>query len=400
MTDFAWIIPLDKANALGSGGIALNYIIPNNHVSSNLIELKGKKIWIILRGQQDRCIAVVTPKRIERFSEGYYKDDFLITSDSKRSMRLTQNYDSAKSYELKYTQQFSVGLHPLPGQACMALLSVIKSGIQIKLLNPNVGRSTKIKIRPTANKPESTASTALTQINSNFSLDQIWGSGTGHKLTPFANFALHLMNNEGLNFDLANVSILKEFDPLNYLLSDLQPRKTEVENPQKTPSKTVDLEFTEIDPATIYAREFIFSNRLPFDIEAALNKTEVAEKIHQDMLRDISTYLKKNGLVPYESESVDLMIEHNGKTKIFEIKSANDSNLLAQSARGAFQIACYLDAMSPDYESLQGALILHKIAHAQIESIVSNALSRMGIRHLVYDPSLDWPERVRGLFPE
>jgi hypothetical protein len=70
---------------------------------------------------------------------------------------------------------------------------------------------------------------------------------------------------------------------------------------------------------------------------------------------------------------------------------------MAQAAKGAFQIACYLNAMAADYEQLDGFLILHKVEDSNFEVFVRDALTRLGVKNLTYDPSKKWPERVSGL---
>src|SRR5688572_9803899 len=107
MTDFAWIILLNKAPTAGNGGISSNYIIPKNHAPSDLSSLKNGRIWIVVRGQYDRCIALVIPKRVERFSEGYYEGDFLVTTDLKKSLRFTRSYDTGRPYQIDYARNFS-----------------------------------------------------------------------------------------------------------------------------------------------------------------------------------------------------------------------------------------------------------------------------------------------------
>lgn len=115
------------------------------------------------------------------------------------------------------------------------------------------------------------------------------------------------------------------------------------------------------------------------------------------MLRDISSYLKTQGFPPYESSSVDLMISVGEKTRIFEIKSSTPMNIVAQAAKGAFQMACYINAMVNDYQPLEAALILHKIEEPTLEKFVYDALDRLGVKYLTYDPNKKWPDRAKGL---
>jgi hypothetical protein len=115
------------------------------------------------------------------------------------------------------------------------------------------------------------------------------------------------------------------------------------------------------------------------------------------MLRDISSYLKAQGYSAYESTSVDLMTVINGETKIFEIKSTTPINIIAQAAKGAFQIACYFNAMVDEYDRLNGYLVLHKTGDVSLEKFVHDALERLEVKYLTYDPAREWPERVVGL---
>jgi len=162
-------------------------------------------------------------------------------------------------------------------------------------------------------------------------------------------------------------------------------------------SPAVDTEFTEIEPGKIFAREFVSSDSKLRDIEEAIKKTEHAEKIHQSMLKDISEYLITNGIKPYESSSIDLLYKAQGKLVVFEIKSANVENILSQSSKGAFQLACYLNELSKDYENLNAKLVLHVTECPEIQKYAVEVLQRLGIDVFFYDPSKSWPNRIQGL---
>lgn len=396
MFNYVWIIPLDKESALGKGGISSSYIIPQNHLRDLPNNLRGANVWIVIRGSLDRCVAIVTPKRIERFIEGYYNGDFMVTSNLSKSLRLTQDYDGARGNEIEFTSQFGLGINEITESFSKELFSLIERGIQVKLLAPPIAQLSKIKLPNFAKKPETFILAALASITLTFPLDQMWGAGIGQSLKPISNFALQLLKINNREFS-QEMDFLQVNDPINILLQLSKPNLAKVSTSLGDQSKSVDLDFTIIDPEKIYAREFILSNLLPLDLEAALNRTEVAEKLHQDMLRDISQYLISIEAIPYESSSIDLMTEYQGRTMIFEIKSTNNDNLISQSAKGAFQIACYLNAMAPNYESLDSALILHKIDNVGLQEFAVQSLRRLGINCLIYDPVLNWPNRVRNL---
>lgn len=162
-----------------------------------------------------------------------------------------------------------------------------------------------------------------------------------------------------------------------------------------TPS--VDTEFSEIEPGKIFAREFVSIDSKLGNLEEALKKTEHAEKIHQAMLKDISEFLIANGITPYESNSIDLLYKSRDKLNVFEIKSSNVDNILSQSSKGAFQLACYLNELSKDYDNLNSRLVLHVTESPELQKYAVEALLRLGIEVLFYDPSRSWPNRIQGL---
>jgi hypothetical protein len=397
MSDFVWIVPSERQSSLGNGGISPSYIIPHGQMNGQEGRLRGSRLWIILRGAEDRCIAVASIKMVERFREDYYANDFLVSCDTTASFRLSSSFEDAKPYTLSDFRDQAVGTYAAPEGVVGKLKDLVSKTVQVKLSAPTDTTLKRVKFAVLPKRGKGLAKAALSQITQALSLDQVWASGTGDKLGPFSNFASRLLFLHG--HDAAQAApFLKTSDPVSLLtetVANIVALKPE--NFAQAVEKSVDLDFTEIDPETIYAREFVPSEGFLPDLESALSKTEAAEKLHQDMLRDISSYLKEKGISPYESSSVDLMITLNEQTRIFEIKSSTLTNIVAQAAKGAFQIACYVNAMAADYQPLTAAIILHKIEDANLEKFVHDALDRLSVRHLTYDPSKKWPERVAGL---
>lgn len=359
--------------------------------------LQGKRLWIILRGFDDRCVAAVTVKKVEKFSEGYHTDDFLISCDTTASFRLSSTFEEAKPYSLSDFQSQDTGILQIAEVSINKLKCLVAKTIQVKLADPTYAILKRVKFDTLSKKGKGLAKAALSQIVQTLPLDRIWVTGTAAKLGPFSNFAAHLLTLH--EYDPSIVTdFLRKGDPVSVLTQTVYGSETEEEDTvSSTFTKNIDLDFTEIDPETVYAREFVSSSYMLSDLESALSKTEAAEKLHQTMLRDIAFYLKEIGLSPYESASVDLMISLNGRRKIFEIKSSTPLNIIAQAAKGAFQIACYANAMAIDYEPLAASLIMHKIQDVTLEKFVHDALDRLGIKYLIYDPVIGWPDRIHGL---
>lgn len=397
MSDFVWIVPSERLSSLGNGGISPNYIIPHGQMNGQEGRLRGSRLWIVLRGTEDRCIAVASIKRVERFREGYYENDFLVSCDTTMSFRITSSFEDAKPYALFNFRDQGIGTYEAPVEAVSKLKELVSKTVQVKLIVPADTTLKRVNFDVLPKRGKRLAKAALSQITQALPLDHVWASGTRDKLGPFGNFASRLLSLHGYDASQAT-SFLKANDPVSLLAETMgNVAVAKPEDSARAVEKSVDLDFTEIDPETIYAREFVPSEGFLPDLESALSKTEAAEKLHQDMLRDISSYLKEKGMSPYESASVDLMITLNDQTRIFEIKSSTLANIVAQAAKGAFQMACYVNAMAADYEPLDAALILHKIEDTNLEKFVHDALARLSVKYLTYDPSKKWPERVAGL---
>ncbi len=201
----------------------------------------------------------------------------------------------------------------------------------------------------------------------------------------------------GAKPSLGVIKDLMLFDPVSVIFAEEEPaaEKRELDRDHNVPC--VDTEFSEIEPGKIHAREFVSTDSKLRDMEVGLKKTERAEKIHQAMLKDISEYLIRNGIRPYESGSIDLLYSSSGRLNVFEIKSANVDNILSQSSKGAFQLACYLNELSRDYHNLSARLVLHQTHSPQLQNYAVDALLRLGVEVLFYDPVKAWPNRIKGL---
>jgi hypothetical protein len=391
-----WIISADHNYALKKPGISATYIIPSEMMRGKERSLVHSGTWLVIRGKRDNLSGYIRPSRIERFTDDYHKGDYLLHVNLTSSFRINStNNPSCDSFSEEF-KPFPTGISEIDDRLHTRLSNFSLSLIQIKFNPPSRSSISQMKLGSISKRKEGLAKSALSSVIQNFSLENIWGSGLGTKLNPFANFA-HSLLADRFNTAIATecVVYLQAFDPLN-ALKESNEQQALTESISSTTERTVDIEFTEIEPESIYAREFIASDRV-FNLEDALAKTEIAEKLHQDMLRDVSTYLKSRGIVPYETSSIDLMIREGDHLKIYEIKSTTEDNIVAQSARGSFQLAYYGEALLKEYGAIRSTLIIHKISNSDIEDICIRTLRRLSINCVIYDPSCDWPNRVVGL---
>lgn len=398
MGDLVWILDSEKSSSFGSEGIAGKYILPKNEINLEPKILIASRIWIVLRGHEDRLFMLLKLKKIERVISGYYAGDYLLSPEISESIRLVLNFASADKYHTSSLQTFSTGVSELSANVSIKFVSLIKEAIQTKLLPPDMRLIKKINLPFFSNDNYRLAIIVIRAIISSLTLEQIWGSGNGNRLGPISNFAYAVIHEKtGIKPDGDLIEVLRALDPISIILNGKMqtPESETLFNSAKPPS--VDTTFTAIDPNNICAREFVFSNLKFRDFEEELKKTEHAEKVHQIMLKDISEFLLKVNITPYESNSIDLLYNSNNKLYVFELKSANALNIISQASKGAFQLACYFNELSKDYNNIDTRLVLHETDSPEIQNYAFKALQTLGVKVLVYDPGKAWPNRVQGL---
>jgi hypothetical protein len=399
MTDLVWVINREKDASFGSTGVSGSYILPKNESDLNPKALASRRLWVVMRGYEDRLLLIIKIKKVETIIDGLYYGDYLISAEMTRSLKLASDYVHATRYATTFTRHSRLGVSELSHEYSDALLAFVEGSIQTRLLPPDKLSLAQIDFQLVPKNSRRLAQSALRAVVSHLPLEQVWANGTGDRLGAFSNYARALLLEKmGENLPLNIAHDLKLFDPLS-LIFGVQKRTTdEQETFSNYRAPNVDAELCEIVPENIYAREYVSDVLEVRSIDEALYKTEKAEAIHQAILKDISEYLIANGITPYESSSIDLLFCAKGLVNIIEIKSSNGNNILSQASKGAFQLACYLNEIKKDYDNLSACLVLQVVQSSELQMYVAEALSTLGIKVFFYDPSLSWPSRIKG-FP-
>lgn len=393
MKNFVWVVDSEQSSQFGLGGVSETYILPRSIGLEYSSQLSGKRIWVLLRGASDRLFLTLSVKSVEEITENYYKGDFIIQIDLCASIRLAKDFHSAEQYQTTYFDEKPIGISDVSSELEGKLDSLVKSSVRVKLVSPRKKdfEGVKIEIAPL---PDVSLARQMTRlIVANFSLNQMWGLGGTKAKGPIPHFAhqLLVLNGEESVSDGIDKHLSK-LDPLG-TLHDRAKGKSNKSNKTTKPPK-VDLDFTQIDPQKIYTRKFIGISGKHFDLLAALEKTGRAEAKHQEILKDISKYLISKNVIPYDSNSIDLMFKNNKQINAFEIKSANLDNILAQAAKGAFQVSCYCEALKANFGDARIFLILETIGNSELEGFAKRVLSSMNVTVLFYDASKQWPHKI------
>lgn len=398
MSDLVWVLDYERGASFGSAGVSGSYILPKSEINFEPFNITGQRLWIVLRGQEDRLLLLVKVKKVERLIDGYYSGDYWISPEMTASIKLADDYAGAARYTEVLTRNSTLGVSQLSKESSDGILELVRKSIQTKLLPPDRSLLSKVDFQLLPSNGRRLAQGALRSVVSHLTLNNVWANGTGDRLGAFANYACTLLSERlGVKPSPNVVEALKFFDPTYRIFTEerIAVEKNEPDISYRAPC--VDTEFSEIEPGKLFAREFVSTDSKLRSLEEALKKTERAEKIHQAMLKDISEYLIANGIKPYESSSIDLLYKSKEGLNVIEIKSANVDNILSQSSKGAFQLACYLNELSKDYDNLNAKLVLHVTQSPDLQNFAVDVLLRLGINVLFYDPGKHWPNRIQGL---
>ncbi len=405
MRHFAWIIDVDLFPYLkGTGGVSASYVLPKAQSPSDISLLAGAAVWILLRSRNgDILFSRVHVSQVDQFEDGYNSGDFLLSIDQSKSYRLFSDLTDAANNFLVDALPLDLGVNGIPETQAVSWEERVLQHVSVNFRKPPDNTLNKIALPPIVTIPQLKARQAIANATANLSLEEVWATKSPVSLPPFAYFVYAKMQKEygkALADELA--ASLARFDPIPHLAGrTTDPEESgnsgeEAVGNSRAPS--IDTVLTEIDIEKLYARRFIAREKLLIGLDEILQKTEQAEKYHQDMLRDIASFLRSQAIVPLQSSSIDLSVEVQGQVLIFEIKSANQHNIYSQSAKGLFQLVCYKHALTENGRTVGGTtLILQKINNSEIEDYLRKVFKGDGISVLFYDASVDWPERLDGL---
>ena len=401
MPDFIWILSRDKAASLGEVGVASSYILPRADVGESASELMGNVIWVLLRGENDRLALVIKVQGIYRILDGYHKDDFMIHPDLQKSLKIGSLYNQLASYVTDVSTSAREGISAIAQNDIEKLSRLLKTNIAVRLMPPSKKIISNFIVE-NPSRDHNLLARMVTQIAvSSFNFVDIFSDGRHKKyrLAPFASIAKAYMktNFPSINFLEIDDQLVCS-DPYASILNRKFEREVTTNMAVAcAQAPRVDAIFMTIDPDKIFAREFTASCVAPFNPLDRIKKTEVAEKRHQEILRDISRFLLGEGIQSFQSESVDLAYNLSGKLYVFEIKTANLENAISQASKGAFQLACYKNALISHYGPIVISLLLEDTGSTNVNEFIFETLQTLGICAYFYNGALAWPHRVANL---
>lgn len=401
MHDFIWVLPRDKAASLGEVGVSTTYILPRAHVTVDASELIGKFIWVVFRGENDRLALVLKAQEVDTILDGYYQDDFVLKPDLQNSLRIGSSFNKLASFAIEFASKAGEGFSEISLTDAEKFLLLLKNNNTVRLIPPANKILTNFIVE---NPPRNQALLArmVTQIAvSSFNFNDIWCDGRHKKYrsAPYASMAKAYIEHKFPRINLLEIdNELVSSDPYTSILN----RKFEIDKSEQMSipngqAPRVDAIFKVLDPNQIYSRKFSAADLSMLDSIERIKKTEAAEHRHQEILRDVARYLLGEGIQPFQSGSVDLAYKLDETLQVFEIKTTNFENAISQAAKGAFQLACYKNALALDYESIAISLLLEDTGNADLNSFILQTMETLGISTYFYKVEIPWPDRLPNL---
>lgn len=188
-------------------------------------------------------------------------------------------------------------------------------------------------------------------------------------------------------------------------LRDMVTPQTEPSSESKTTRKrlvsSVDCRLRQFSEDDFIARTMVWNpaNYSPEKAKLGLLKTNLAEKRHQQMLRFLVDHLVAADLKPVGSSSIDLAVQSNGITHLFEIKSATHDNYKDQALKGCGQLAEYSYVFKMQTgQQVKRHLIIETPEESDIDlDYVKDICLLMGSNLIKFQFESPWPERCQIL---
>jgi hypothetical protein len=376
------------------------WICPKNELHINdPADLIGQRVVLFIsEGKDAYLFGIIVVEAVAAILDGKWKNDIIIYSNKTQSLKILPN-DANERFRWKFN----------------------KSNLEDGICEANKGITTELQAIFDKNKTHSLAPKKIKPELSSLLLEpkevnhlakvsyelalrefpygELELQSKKNPLTSYALFAIEFLESQGFDQSMINFIVTdldsKLKDTFDFRQVSIHP---EARKDVSSKELRVDLTFVEINPDNIFSRKF-FTLKGSIDLSFLKDKTEVAEERHQAILKDLVTYLKKIGLSPSETQSIDLAIKfQSNHICLVEIKTSNDLNFLRQGEHALIQLLRYkLAIRKAGWNSINCAIVIEINKNSSLQCELEALAKEIGIQIFYYDKELDWPNRVSGL---
>jgi len=385
---YIWIISADNEKYfLSHEMISNNYLVPDLDIQEPKY-LAGSDLFVVLRGNKgDILFKKINILKVEEYLENGsgIPHGFLLTINILKSFAIVNNYSNGLNDFLTSSFiNYDIGLREITPDEAISISDYILSQIAFRIKRlENHELLIDTKNLNDEIEPFNFAAQLLKEVIKKYTLASVWSSEEYQN--PFLNFSFYFLRNSTNR----NYPLIMEY--LDNLTSQMFKNTEEGMHQRFAP--IVDIDFRPIDVLKIYSRKFHAIDKA-FNISSIMLKTEDAEKRHQDILRDIVNFLVENKLEPVQTNSIDFALITNNIT-IFEIKTTNHDNVLAQIAKGVFQLVLYSQAIiDAGLKKPRKILILESTTTNEYFEYIKKVFVSLEIELVLYDRNKSWPDKL------
>ena len=364
---------------------------------------KSDNVFIISRGSRgDYIFARVVIDSVERCEDEVGNPlGYLLNIDVATSFRVIRSCGDVNASEYK-TALFSgtgMGMSELPHHTAELLDAQIKATMHRLIKHFSEREYSRVNPPIVHCSALFADKVLLREIASRFSISELWGSQRVQN--PLAHLAIEYLKRNPSFVSNGNITdVVGRLEATPLILDESattiasKPTNKQFVARFNTSMPEVDLSLVPINPNEIKIRRFI-ARRQSISVDEMLQKTESAEKRHQEMLKDIASYLLKSGQKVFQSESIDMAIKCKDGLFVFELKSIDCNNAVSQIAKGFFQVLYYSDALIQCGVPVLGkGLIVEANLTEEMTDAFSRILGNVGISLYFYNSSHPWPNRI------
>lgn len=395
--NFIWTFN-DIALASGlNGAFSLEYHVPSSKMKVPPEELAGARIWLAVRTDNENYLyALLTPTIVELYQEGKYKDDFLLRCEPFSSIRFLPRHESIGPWRLPF--KTDEGIRECVDGEQTAILEMIEKNQRVGFAPPSRQMLESIPHTAFSDLENSVPDQLMSTLRTIAYGDASRSRSMPDSISALGGVTLTLLKatHPQLNEEEV-ISLIAALDPLANTKEGKQLRSPkEILRVLSSLPPVVDTFFEEIDPEKISPRTFV-AKTADSSLEW-LDKTNDAEQAHESILKDLVLHLKGKGFKVYKTRSFDLFAEKDGTRLLWEIKSANGYNSVAQGEKGIVQLLRYSTALSDEKAvGIRFMLLIQDSGFTAIHEYLTRMASRAGSEVWLYDSEKEWPDRVSSL---
>jgi len=363
MSDFAWVFT--ERMLPQSREFSGEWVISQKDVHAPWQDIIGNSVWLIRSAAGKRSLfGHLTVIKAGKTAADVGRDTVTIIVDRCLSFGVLPKSNNFATWEVAKVGS-ALGLRAMAEAELRELRAVIKTN-KIFSLRKNTIPPSAAKSISTNLPVHSMARRVFSTVTSTRALGELHYSSKQESSTPFGEVAINAVPSNFSNAGGVKSEILRLDQEIAEILTGVKSAKRSAKaDSTSLRARMVDTDLVEINPNNITSRLFFASaSDLPKG-ENAIEKTQKAEKRHQDILKAMATTLKSINLQPMQSGSVDLATAHKNRLFIFEIKSADSANLVAQTKHALIQIMEYRMAFQKEgYKKVQAVIVVEDVVGA------------------------------------